>query len=160
MYITSISPEFPPSVTSADSGTNDWRHTPCCSIIVTPIWQAKPHISRLVQERSNSSALAMELLLSWTKSNPSICKPLDTWSRIGTEKVIDYDLTDLISMCCLCVCVPQASYQIRKVAGCTCVGNAGNVFPTTDFKRNRYLVIPACIMARAWCTCRDAYRDR
>ena len=24
-----------------------------------------------------------------------------------------------------------ASYQIRKIAGCTCAGNAGNVFPTT-----------------------------
>ena len=24
-----------------------------------------------------------------------------------------------------------ASYQIRKIAGCACVGNAGNVFPTT-----------------------------
>ena len=27
-----------------------------------------------------------------------------------------------------------ASYQIRKIAGCA--GNAGNVFPATDFKRN------------------------
>ena len=24
-----------------------------------------------------------------------------------------------------------ASYQIRKIAGCACAGNAGNVFPTT-----------------------------
>ena len=30
-----------------------------------------------------------------------------------------------------------ASYQMRKIAGCACVGNAGNVFPTTDFKENR-----------------------
>ena len=35
------------------------------------------------------------------------------------------------------VCVVQwASYQIRKTAGCACAGNAGNVFPTTDFKGN------------------------
>ena len=26
-----------------------------------------------------------------------------------------------------------ASYQIRKIVGCTCAGNAGNVFPATDF---------------------------
>ena len=25
----------------------------------------------------------------------------------------------------------RASYQIRKIAGCACAGNAGNVFPTT-----------------------------
>ena len=30
-----------------------------------------------------------------------------------------------------------ASYQIRKVAGCACAGNAGNVFPATDFEGNR-----------------------
>ena len=30
-----------------------------------------------------------------------------------------------------------ASYQIRKIAGCVCAGNAGNVFPATDFKENR-----------------------
>ena len=30
-----------------------------------------------------------------------------------------------------------ASYQIRKIADCACAGNAGNVFPTTDFKGNR-----------------------
>ena len=29
-----------------------------------------------------------------------------------------------------------ASYQIRKIAVCTCAGNAGNVFPATDFKGN------------------------
>ena len=29
-----------------------------------------------------------------------------------------------------------ASYQIRKIAGCTYAGNAGNVFPATDFKHN------------------------
>ena len=28
-----------------------------------------------------------------------------------------------------------ASHQIRKVAGCACAGNAGNVFPATDFQK-------------------------
>ena len=27
--------------------------------------------------------------------------------------------------------IPWASYQIHKMAGCACAGNAGNVFPTT-----------------------------
>ena len=52
------------------------------------------------------------------------------------------------------------SYQIRKIAGCACAGNAGNVFPATDFKGNCYLAIPAWITARASRTCRDACRDR
>ena len=29
----------------------------------------------------------------------------------------------------------NAFYQIRKIAGCACAGNAGNVFPATDFKK-------------------------
>ena len=29
---------------------------------------------------------------------------------------------------------PWTSYQISKIAGCACAGNAGNVFPNTDFK--------------------------
>ena len=31
-----------------------------------------------------------------------------------------------------------ASYQIRKIAGCACAGNAGNVFPATAGKRSRH----------------------
>ena len=53
-----------------------------------------------------------------------------------------------------------ASCQIRNIVGCACAGDAGNVFPATDFKGNRLLAIPACITARAWRTCRDACRDR
>ena len=32
---------------------------------------------------------------------------------------------------------PWDSFQIRKIVGCACAGNAGNVFPATDFKGNR-----------------------
>ena len=35
------------------------------------------------------------------------------------------------------VCYSWASYKIRKILGCTCAGNASNVFPATDFKGNR-----------------------
>ena len=46
--------------------------------------------------------------------------------------------------CCNSVCYSGVattfciwtSYQIRKLAGCTCARNAGNVFPDTDFKGN------------------------
>ena len=47
------------------------------------------------------------------------------------------------------------SYQIRKIAGCACAGNAGNVFPDTA-----RLAVPTCITARAARTCRDTCRDR
>ena len=56
--------------------------------------------------------------------------------------------------------LPWASCQIRKIAGCACAGNAGNVSPAADFKGNSQLAIPACITARASRTCRDACRDR
>ena len=36
---------------------------------------------------------------------------------------------------------PWASCQIRKIAGCTSAGNAGNVFTSTGFKGNRLLPI-------------------
>ena len=47
-----------------------------------------------------------------------------------------------------------ASYQIRKIVGSACVGNAGNVFPAADFRR-----IPpdpgmhhgTCVMHVPWC---------
>ena len=57
-------------------------------------------------------------------------------------------------------CRAWASYQIHNIAGCACAGNAGNLFPATDFKGNCSLAIPTCITARAWRTCRDACRDR
>ena len=37
------------------------------------------------------------------------------------------------------------SCQVRKIAGCACAGNAGNVFPTTNFKRNCQLAITTCM---------------
>ena len=64
------------------------------------------------------------------------------------------------SMIAECSKWPWASYQIGKIAGCACAGNAGTFSPAVDFKGNRYLANPACITARALRTCRDACRDR
>ena len=58
----------------------------------------------------------------------------------------------LVSYGALAYILLAASYQIRKLAGCACAGNAGSVFPATDFS---WLAIPACITARASRTCRD-----
>ena len=36
------------------------------------------------------------------------------------------------------VCSPWVSCQIRKIAGCACAGNAGNVFPASVGKRSQH----------------------
>ena len=58
-----------------------------------------------------------------------------------------------------------ASYQIRKIAGCTCAGNAGNVFPRRRFQRKLLVSDPGmhhgtCVTHVPWCmsgslTCGD-----
>ena len=61
--------------------------------------------------------------------------------------------------------VPWASYQIRKIAGCACAGNAGNVFPRRRFQRkpivgDRGMHHGTCVTHVPWCmsgslTCGD-----
>ena len=58
-----------------------------------------------------------------------------------------------------------ASYQIRKIAGCACAGNAGNVFPCRRFQRKPIVSDPGmhhgtCVTHVPWCmsgslTCGD-----
>ena len=58
-----------------------------------------------------------------------------------------------------------ASYQIRKIAGCACAGNAGNVFPRRRFQRKPLVSDPGmhhgtCVTHVPWCmsgslTCDD-----
>ena len=46
------------------------------------------------------------------------------------------------------ICVSKLDYY-WPLTRHACTGNAGNVFPATDFKGNRYQGIPACIATRA-----------
>ena len=58
-----------------------------------------------------------------------------------------------------------ASYHIRKIAGCACAGNAGNVFPRRRFQRETLVSDPGmhhgtCVTHVPWCmsgllTCGD-----
>ena len=58
-----------------------------------------------------------------------------------------------------------ASYQIRKIAGCACAGNAGNNFPRRRFQRKPLVSDPGmhhgtCVTFVPWCmsgslTCGD-----
>ena len=62
-------------------------------------------------------------------------------------------------------CIPWASYQIRKIPGCACAGNAGNVFPRRRFQRKPLVCDPGmhhgtCVTHVPWCmsgslTCSD-----
>ena len=52
--------------------------------------------------------------------------------------------------------MPWASYQIRKIAGCACAGNAGNVFPCRRFQGNPLVSDPGmhhgtCVTHVPWC---------
>ena len=61
--------------------------------------------------------------------------------------------------------ITWASYQIRKIARCACVGNAGNVFPRRRFQRKPIVSDPGmhhgtCVTHVPWCmsgslTCGD-----
>ena len=60
---------------------------------------------------------------------------------------------------------PWASYQIPRIAGCACAGNAGNVFPRRRFQRKLLVSDPGmhhgtCVTHVPWCmsgslTCGD-----
>ena len=61
--------------------------------------------------------------------------------------------------------IPWASYQIRKIAGCACAGNVGNVSPRRRFQRKPLVSDPGmhhgtCVAHVPWCmsgslTCGD-----
>ena len=61
------------------------------------------------------------------------------------------DITDVLQN------VPQwASFQIRKVVGCACAGNAGNVFPRDRLQRKPLVSDPnmhhgTCVTHVPWC---------
>ena len=53
-------------------------------------------------------------------------------------------------------CPQWASYQIRKIAGCACAGNAGNGFPRRGFQRKLLVSDPGmhhdtCVTHVPWC---------
>ena len=55
---------------------------------------------------------------------------------------------------------PWASYQIRKIAGCACAGNAGKVFPRRRFQRKPLVSDPGmhhgtCVTHVPWCMSRS-----
>ena len=64
------------------------------------------------------------------------CTPHPRTTPTPTPPPHTHTHTSLAALYHIVLHLQLASYQIRKIAVCACVGNAGNVFPTTDFKGN------------------------
>ena len=118
-----------------------------------------------------------------TLTPPSVCgsliinknKPQDIYFHIPTRiKKKQQQLTpsdkglqpcDRMKFCAKKSKSLWASYQIRKIAGCACAGNAGNVFPRRRFQRKPIVSDPGmhhgtCVTHVPWCmsgslTCGD-----
>ena len=69
-----------------------------------------------------------DLFQSWFSLQTHLCVAISWWA---IEK-----LTAFYIMVDDTWHAQWASYQIRKIADCAYAGNAGNVFPATDFKGN------------------------
>ena len=59
---------------------------------------------------------------------PNIVTTYSPWQGYGCVLHLLQPFTERYSETCI---IAWASYQIRKIAGCACAGNAGNVFPGT-----------------------------
>ena len=93
------------------------------------------------ERRSPVSCVCSVQSDSWTHANPPLTRPSKSW----------------------------ASYQICKIAGCACAGNAGNVFPHRRCQRKPLVSDPGmhhgtCVTHVSWCmsgslTCGDGEND-
>ena len=74
-----------------------------------------------------------------------------SYANVSDCYLIDFDLRVFV-----CRWLPWSSCQIGKIVGCACAGNAGNVFPSTDFKRKTLVSDPnmhhgTCVTHVPWC---------
>ena len=86
------------------------------------------------------------------------------YQRLHNHNEAKHNKTVCIFLGIYCIC-QWASYQIRKIAGCACAGNAGNVFPRRRFQRKLLVSDPGmhhgtCVTHVPWCmsgslTCDD-----
>ena len=112
------------------------------------------------------------LCTNWMNNLPENWIPTEsTWRRTGystglgqasvkglpgTPRTRDQDLkTEQIHYCNAPWAV-WAFYQIRKIAGCACAGNAGNVSPRRRLQRKTLVSDPVmhhgtCVMHMPWC---------
>ena len=94
------------------------------------------------------------------------------WRKYMSDSLITVHIWQILpqlklrnSVFCMFLLSSWASYQIRKIAGCACAGNAGNVFPRRRFQRKLLVSDPGmhhgtCVTHVPWCmsgslTCGD-----
>ena len=64
---------------------------------------------------------------------PAVCEKIDTIFWIW---FLELWLIASVTYDHMRISLQQMGFIICKIAGCACTGNAGNVFPTTNFNRN------------------------
>ena len=107
--------------------------------------------------------------LSWLgqTSTPQEGVSLPGYMQVRYTDTIEHEfILQFISYMNYCFCVyvvtsktapfPWASYQIRKIVGCACAGNAGNVSPRRRFQRKPLVSDPGmhhgtCVTHVPWC---------
>ena len=81
----------------------------------------------------------------------------EDWSSRLSNRILEVVISIGFAHCCICPLLIQwASYQIRKIAGCACAGNAGNVFPRHRLQRKPLVSNPGmhhgtCVTHVSWC---------
>ena len=129
--------------------------------LVTGSGQGSGSVNPVSTARGLSATQRDACMCSLTTQKP---KRLPTgWigSKFHTEHVIDAAVfcanNPLLFICRLShLPSPWASCQIRKIAGCACAGNAGNVFPTYRLQRKPQVSDPGmhhgtCVTHVPWC---------
>ena len=101
-----------------------------------------------LRESSTSSSQQTKLYMNTTR----ICHVIWYTIRIYHNAL----LAEVAGGCTHCSASAWASYQIRKIAGCACAGNAGNVFPRRRFQRKPLVSDPGmhhgtCVTHVPWC---------
>ena len=111
-------------------------------------WQEAKEWSYLIFRRKRWLWNQLLLMICWNVSNSLLSVIINTLNYntvVGCQ--IEYDtvvnllvyrgseIVLIILSVSSSVSSPLASYQIRKIAGCACAGNAKNVFPTHRLQR-------------------------
>ena len=117
--------------------------------VVNVVWKMAAILSR-PQCVKHIQRWSFNLIDKWTIQKPyGITRP--QWFKLLLLSKLSYRK--------LKAWLTLASYQIRKIGGCACTGNARNDFPATDFKGNHKSAIPTCITACASRICHNACWD-
>ena len=108
---------------------------------------------------------AVRLLLDVTSNGENWCE-IDAIRVSGSRDIsVAGKFSHLVNGLYILINLPWTSYQIRKIAGCACARNAGNVFPRRRFQSKPLVSDPGmhhgtCVTHVPWCmseslTCGD-----